>query len=73
MICSNKLYVHWYRNTLLNSVQPTLYYVDHDYYNHYYGDDDGWPMVGDLHLVASGHRETTALKLIVIYVTEIQT
>ena len=27
-------------------------------------------MVGDLNVVASGHRETTALKLIVIYVTD---
>ena len=27
-------------------------------------------MVGDLHVVASWHRETTALKLIVIYVSE---
>ena len=30
-------------------------------------------MVGDLHLVASGHRETAALKLIVVYIAEIQT
>ena len=29
-------------------------------------------MVGDLHVVASGHRETTALKLIVVYIVEIQ-
>ena len=29
-------------------------------------------MVGDLHVVASGHRETIALKLIVVYVAEIQ-
>ena len=29
-------------------------------------------MVGDLHKVASRHRETTGLKLVVIYVTEIQ-
>ena len=29
-------------------------------------------MVGDLHVVASGHRETAALKLIVVYVAEIQ-
>ena len=29
-------------------------------------------MVGDLLVVASGHRETTALKLIVTYVAEIQ-
>ena len=30
------------------------------------------PMVGDFHVVASGHRETTGLKLIVIFVAEIQ-
>ena len=38
------------------------------------GDDnnDNKPMVGDLFVVASGHRETTALKLIVTYVAEIQ-
>ena len=35
-------------------------------------DDDCYPMAGDLHVVAHGHRETTALKLIVIYVKEIQ-
>ena len=29
-------------------------------------------MIGDLHVEASGHIETTALKLIVIYVAEIQ-
>ena len=29
-------------------------------------------MFGDLLVVASGHRETTALKLIVAYVAEIQ-
>ena len=29
-------------------------------------------MVGDLHMVASGHRETTSLKLIVVYVAEIR-
>ena len=29
-------------------------------------------MVGDLHVVASGHRETAALKLIVVYISEIQ-
>ena len=29
-------------------------------------------MVGDLLVVGSGHRETTAFKLIVIYVAEIQ-
>ena len=33
--------------------------------------DDGYPMVGDL-VVGSGHRGTAALKLIVIYVAEIQ-
>ena len=29
-------------------------------------------MVRDLHVVASGYRETPALKLIVVYVAEIQ-
>ena len=29
-------------------------------------------MVGDLRMVASGHRETTAFKLMAIYVAEIQ-
>ena len=29
-------------------------------------------MVGDLHVVASGHRETATLKLIVVYIAEIQ-
>ena len=29
-------------------------------------------MIGDLHVVASGHRETAALKLIVVYIAEIQ-
>ena len=29
-------------------------------------------MVGDLLVVASGHRETTALKLIVTYVAEVK-
>ena len=29
-------------------------------------------MVGDIHVVASDYRKTTAPKLIVIYVTEIQ-
>ena len=29
-------------------------------------------MVGDLHVEASGHRETTALKLIAIYFVEIR-
>ena len=29
-------------------------------------------MVADLHVVASGHRETTDLTLIVIYVAEFQ-
>ena len=29
-------------------------------------------MAGDLHVVASGHRETAALKLIVVYIAEIQ-
>ena len=29
-------------------------------------------MVGDFHVVASRHRETVALKLIMNYVTEIQ-
>ena len=29
-------------------------------------------MVGDLQVVASGHRETAALKLIVVYIAEIQ-
>ena len=29
-------------------------------------------MVGDLHVVASGHRETAALKLIVVYIAEIK-
>ena len=29
-------------------------------------------MVGDLHVVASGHRETAALKLIVVCIAEIQ-
>ena len=29
-------------------------------------------MIGDFQVVGSGHRETTALKLIVIYITEIQ-
>ena len=40
---------------------------DHDDDDH----DHGYPMVGDL-VVASGHREKTALKLIAIYVAEIQ-
>ena len=35
-------------------------------------DDDGFPMAGDLHVVASWHRETTAHKLIVIYIAVIQ-
>jgi len=29
-------------------------------------------MVGDLHVVASGHRETAALKLTVVYIAESQ-
>ena len=29
-------------------------------------------MVGDLHVVVRGHRETAALKLIVVYIAEIQ-
>ena len=29
-------------------------------------------MVGDLHVVASGHRETAALPLIVVYIAEIE-
>ena len=29
-------------------------------------------MVGDLRMVSTGHRETTALKLIVVYVAEVQ-
>ena len=29
-------------------------------------------MVGYLHMVATGHRETAALKLIVVYIAEIQ-
>ena len=29
-------------------------------------------MVGDLHEVASGHSETAALKVIVVYIAEIQ-
>jgi len=44
-----------------------------------YDDDDddgdwwwGYSMVGNLHMVVSRYRETTALKLIVIYVAEIQ-
>ena len=37
------------------------------------GDDDhGWAMVRDFQVVASGYRETTTRKLIVIYVAEIQ-
>ena len=32
----------------------------------------GQPMLGDIHVVASGHRETAALKLIVIYIAGIQ-
>ena len=35
-------------------------------------DVDGQHMVGDLHVVASEHRETRALKLIVIYIAAIQ-
>ena len=46
-------------------------YYDNDNDDYVYDNNDGYPMVGD-HVVASGHRETTALKLIVIYVTEIQ-
>ena len=29
-------------------------------------------MFGDLHVLASGHRETAVLKLIVVYAAEIQ-
>ena len=35
-------------------------------------DDDGQPMVGDFHVVASRHRETAAIKLIVVCIAEIQ-
>ena len=35
-------------------------------------DDHCYPMVGDPHAVASGHREVTALKLVVVYVEETQ-
>ena len=38
---------------------------DHD------GDGGGYSLVGD-HMVANEHRETTALKLVVVYVSEIQ-
>ena len=35
-------------------------------------DDDGYPMVGDLLSEGSGYRKTSALKLIPIYIAEIQ-
>ena len=35
-------------------------------------DDLCYPMVGDSHAVASGHRRVTALKLVVVYVAETQ-